>query len=64
MKFDNTSEALGAILAGLVLLALIPFAYIWAWNQLFGSLLMIEYTFWNWLAVMIFPGLFTVRKIK
>jgi hypothetical protein len=30
-----------------------PLAVIWAWNTLFGAALMIEYTFWSWLAVIV-----------
>ena len=65
MKIRNSSyELAGALIGFVILLALVPLAYIWAWNQLFGSFLLIQYTFWNWLAVLILPGLFTVRKIK
>lgn len=30
-----------------------PLAVIWAWNTLFGAALMIDYTFWSWLAVIV-----------
>lgn len=64
-KTVDSSYALAAWLIGFVaMLVLVPLAYIWAWNQLFGSFLLIQYTFWNWLAVVILPGLFTIRKIK
>ena len=40
----------------LVLLAAVvlgPWIVIWAWNTLFGTMHMIDYTFWTWLAVLI-----------
>lgn len=36
------------------LIAIGPLAFIWSWNTLFGSALMIEYTFWTWLAAAVF----------
>jgi len=49
----------------IVWLMLWPLAAIWAMNTLFG--LGIAYTFWNWLAVVVFAAFFgrssiTVRK--
>lgn len=40
-------------LAMLVLVVLAPWAVIWAWNTLFGSLHEIAYTAWTWLAVIV-----------
>lgn len=40
----------------LVLLAAVilgPWIVIWAWNTLFGTVHLIDYTFWTWLAVLI-----------
>lgn len=51
----------GIILAfGLVvfILALGPWLIIWSWNTLFGPLYTIEFTFWTWLAVVIFGTFF------
>jgi hypothetical protein len=31
-----------------------PVVIIWAWNTLFGSMHFIDYTFTNWLAVVVF----------
>lgn len=39
--------------AAVLLMALGPWLVIWSWNQLFGSLLVIEFTFWTWLAVVL-----------
>ena len=36
------------------LVAIGPLAFIWSWNTLFGSALLIEYTFWTWLAAAVF----------
>lgn len=35
------------------LIAIGPLAVLWAWNTLFGTLLMIEYTFSTWLATAV-----------
>lgn len=50
----------------LVILILSPLAVIWGWNTLFGDIKMIDYTFWNWLAVMALGMMFktTVNKVK
>jgi hypothetical protein len=45
------------VLAALLLI-LGPFLTIWAWNELFGSLHYIEFTFWTWCAVIILGGFF------
>lgn len=36
-----------------LLIAIGPLAFIWAWNTLFGSLHLIEYTFATWLAAAV-----------
>lgn len=61
-KIKSIPTAIGAILAALCIALLMPFAYIWAWNQLFGSFLVITYDFWNWLAVALLTGWITVRR--
>jgi len=40
----------GVAVLVLVLVAIGPLALIWSWNTLFGSLHLIPYTFWTWLA--------------
>ena len=51
-------EAIGALAAAIVIAILAPLVYIWAWNQLFSSVLTIDFTFLNWLAVAVFQNLF------
>lgn len=41
---------------GMIFLA--PLAYIWGWNQLFGKIYLIDYSFWNWLAVVVLSMFF------
>jgi hypothetical protein len=53
--------ALVALLTALVILG--PFIVIWAFNTLFGSLHMIDYTFWTWLAVIVL-GAFISPNVK
>ena len=49
---------MGWFIAGFVLVAMLfPLAIIWAVNTLFG--LGIEFTFWNWLAVVILQTVFS-----
>ena len=50
----------------LVLLAAVilgPWIVIWAWNTLFGTVHMIPYTFWTWLAVLII-GVFLSPNVR
>ncbi len=63
-KMEDSAAMLGAILGTLLIVAIAPLIYMWAWNQLFGSLLTIEYTFWNWLATFALTGILTYRKAK
>lgn len=56
---DKIAAAIGLIGLAVIIAVFAPLAYIWAWNQLFGSLLTIQYTFWNWLAAIVFVNLFT-----
>jgi hypothetical protein len=51
----------GAVVAFLLLIALMPLAVIWGWNQLFGVLHTIEYTFWNWLGVLALGLMFNAK---
>jgi hypothetical protein len=59
-------KALGVVgvVALLVLLVIAgPLIVIWAWNTLFGAALLIPYTFWTWLAVLII-GTFIRSDVK
>lgn len=49
----TTEQKIGKFLAAVVVLAVMPLAYMWAWNQLFSQFYTFEYTFWNWAAVAI-----------
>lgn len=61
-KMEQFIAGFALIFLGLVILAIGPLLTLWAWNQLFGSVLLLQYNFWNWLAVVIF-GVF-IRGIK
>ena len=50
--------AISLIVSAVVLVALAPLAIIWGWNTLFSDIKMIDYTFWNWLAVMALGTMF------
>lgn len=47
-----------AILIVLAVALLVPFAFIWAWNILFGSMLEIDYTWKTWISVLILYAFF------
>lgn len=53
--------ALSYICIGLAIFFLYPLALIWALNQLFN--LGIAYTFWNWVAAVIFTTLFQGKQL-
>lgn len=36
---------------GVIFLIFAPLFALWSWNQLFGDIKTLEYTFWNWAAV-------------
>jgi len=40
-----------------------PWIVIWSWNTLFGTVHLIDYTFWTWLAVLIL-GVFLSPNVK
>lgn len=61
---NNSTNAVAAILFLIVLALLMPFAYIWAWNTLFGAHIFIEMNFWTWLATVLLTGALTVRRTK
>ena len=50
-----------ALIAVLILAG--PVLVIWAWNTLFGSMLLIPYTVWTWLAVLIL-GVFIRSDVR
>jgi hypothetical protein len=53
---------IGILGLALIVITIGPLLAIWSWNELFGDIKTIEYTFWNWLAVA-FLGLF-FRGVK
>lgn len=63
MKASNETAAVVFLLL-LILAIVMPFAYIWAWNTLFGSILLIPTNFYTWLATLILSGMLTIRKAK
>jgi hypothetical protein len=46
-----------------VLVAAGPLLVIWSWNTLFGTVHLIDYTFWTWFAVLIL-GVFLSPNVK
>lgn len=48
---------IGMIALVIVLLAIGPLAVIWAWNTLFPTVV-VQYSFWTWLAVVILGAFF------
>jgi hypothetical protein len=55
-------KGLGIVAVAVLLIALVvlgPFIVIWAWNELFGAMHMIDYTFWTWLSVIILGAFFS-----
>lgn len=56
--------AFTVIVLALTVLFLAPLAYIWGWNQLFGTLHYIDYTFWNWLAVVFLTAMFQSKLTR
>ena len=61
MNTDAVAKIVAAVIVFGFILALSPFAVIWGWNQLFGALHTIEFTFWNWLAVIALAMFFNTR---
>ena len=50
---NKLMPVLGMLALIVFLVAIGPIAFIWSWNQLFGTFHVIDYTFWNWLAAAI-----------
>ena len=51
-------KLLGVIALIVLLLIIGPWLTIWAWNELFGALHRIDFTFWTWAAVIIMGAFF------
>lgn len=49
---EKTMAAVGLLGLAAIILIFGPLATIWSWNQLFGDIKMLDYNFWNWLAVI------------
>lgn len=65
MRQLNTNIIVGLVGLSFILFVIIasPFALMWAWNILFNKLLVLEYTFENWVAVSIFMWAFGLLKL-
>ena len=61
--FKDTIVVLLIIALVVILVVAGPVLVIWAWNTLFGSMLLIPYTFWTWLAVLIL-GVFIRSDVR
>lgn len=55
--------AVAFVLLLIVAVVLGPWVVIWAWNTLFGPVFTIPYTFYTWLAVLIF-GVYLRSDVK
>lgn len=64
MNTDDVVKIAAAVFVFAALVALVPLAFIWGWNQLFGALHTIEFTFWNWLGVIALGSFFNTRISK
>ena len=62
----NAALAGGAdlIVLALVLAIIGPLITLWGWNQLFGDIKYLEYSFINWLSVLIMGVFFRGVKIE
>lgn len=61
---EKAMAALGLIFFAVTWVALMPLAYIWGWNHLFGDIKTFDYTFWNWLAVILLGTFLRGFKIE
>lgn len=69
MKISVDRNAALAGGAALIVLALVlaivgPLITLWGWNQLFGDIKYLEYSFINWLSVLIMGVFFRGVKIE
>ena len=67
INVDKNAALAGGI--ALIVLALIlvivgPLITLWGWNQLFGDIKYLEYSFANWLGVLIMGAFFRGIKIE
>ena len=64
----NSTDKIAAVVGifGLIAIMLVfgPLITIWGWNQLFGDIKYLEYSFINWLSVMIMGVFFRGIKIE
>lgn len=61
---EKVAAAIGLIGLAAIILIFGPLAAIWSWNQLFGDIKMMDYNFWNWLAVVVMGTFFRGVKIE
>jgi hypothetical protein len=61
---EKIMAGIGLIGLGVIISIFVPLATIWSWNQLFGDIKMLEYSFWNWLAVIVIGMFFRGVKIE
>ena len=52
------------IVLSIILVIVVPLITLWGWNQLFGDIKYLEYTFTNWLSVLIMGAFFRGIKIE
>lgn len=67
INVDKNAALAGGI--ALIVLALIlvivgPLITLWGWNQLFGDIKYLQYSFTNWLSVLIMGAFFRGIKIE
>ena len=67
ISVDRNAALAGSV--ALIVLAFIlvivgPLITMWGWNQLFGDIKYLEYTFTNWLSVLIMGAFFRGIKIE
>ena len=61
---EKTMAAIGLIGLAAIIIIFGPLATIWSWNQLFGDIKMLDYNFWNWLAVVALGLFFRPMRIE
>lgn len=61
---EKVMAGIGLIALGMIIIIFGPLATIWSWNQLFGDIKMLDYNFWNWLAVVALGLFFKSTKIE
>jgi hypothetical protein len=61
---EKIMAGVGLIGLGVIIIIFGPLVTIWSWNQLFGDIKMIEYSFWNWLAVIVLGVFFRGTSVS